>query len=355
MPRRPKPSAKPSPFPSTKLLPLEFRIFQAWRDGRLKGRRILVACSGGADSVALVHVLARLASRLGFSLAIAHVHHGLAKSKSTQAARARAYVFVARLATELGLEFHSLTPSRLVRGVLRPDLAAIKDRFPRELRSEEELRDFRLRQLERLRAQGGFDCLVFAHHGDDLFETRLIRLIRGTGPQGLAAMTTDSRKVLRPFLQESRESLRDYLRSRKLEWIEDPTNRTIDPLRNWLRHRWLPELEKKRAGGVKAFRRSLELLVEQQGTHQENWMAEILDADANEAPSIKRDLYQRLGKLERHRVLAHYLRHLGIRHFGTSHIEEIAKRLDTNQKVFTFELLRFRWEINAQQILARQA
>jgi tRNA(Ile)-lysidine synthase len=168
-------------------------------------------------------------------------------------------------------------------------------------------------------------------------------------------MTTDSRKVLRPFLQESRESLRDYLRSRKLEWIEDPTNRTIDPLRNWLRHRWLPELEKKRAGGVKAFRRSLELLVEQQGTHQENWMAEILDADANEAPSIKRDLYQRLGKLERHRVLAHYLRHLGIRHFGTSHIEEIAKRLDTNQKVFTFELLRFRWEINAQQILARQA
>jgi tRNA(Ile)-lysidine synthase len=315
------------PQRTTKLAPLEFRVFRNLKS-RLEGRRVLVACSGGADSVALALVMARLASRLGFEMAIAHVHHGPSVEKKVERARLKARNFVVKLAERLELRYYSA------------------DSPAQELHSEEALRKFRHQTLSELRKIHGFDFVALAHHADDLLETRLIRLIRGTGPQGLKSMSLMTNAVLRPFLDESRADLEAYLVAEKQKWLNDPTNRSEEPLRNWLRRNWLKALERKRPGGGKSLARSLKLLVEALDQNSPDFR-EFL-SDGNEA--IRRDLYQRLGPIERRQLLARYLRARGLKNFSENHIMEICKRLDSAQKVFTFELLRSRWEINAQQI-----
>lgn len=321
----------PRPQRTTKLAPLEFRVFRNLKS-RIEGRRVLVACSGGADSVALALVMARLASRLGFEMAIAYVHHGPSAEKKVERARLKARNFVVKLAEQLELRYYS------------PDAT---DSPTQELRSEEALRRFRHQALSELRKIHGFDFIALAHHADDLLETRLIRLIRGTGPQGLKSMSLVTNAVLRPFLDEGRADLEAYLVVKKQKWLNDPTNRSEEPLRNWLRRNWLKALERKRPGGGKSLARSLKLLVEALDQNSPDFR-EFL-SDGNEA--IRRDLYQRLGPIERRQLLARYLRACGLKNFSENHIMEICKRLDSAQKVFTFELLCSRWEINAQQIL----
>jgi tRNA(Ile)-lysidine synthase len=289
----------------------------------------LVGCSAGADSVALALILSRLKKRLGFEMALSYVHHGPSGESRTERARARAAVFVKKLAARLEIDFFAESPSRS------------------ELRSEEELRAFRHASLERLRQVNGFDMIALAHHADDLFETRLIRLIRGTGPQGLKAMSFVEGCVLRPLLVESRANLIAYLEERGQKWLEDPTNRSEEPLRNWVRRRWLRDLEQRRPGAGRAFARSLELLVQEQEQNAVDYASYL----SENRSAIRRDLYLRLGHAERRRLLAGYLRERGVKNFSKKHIDEIAKRLDSPRKVFTFNLLRSRWDINAERIL----
>jgi tRNA(Ile)-lysidine synthase len=332
---------------STKLQPLEFRIFKKWRDKDLK-KKLLVACSGGADSVALLHIMARVAPRLGINLSVAHVHHGPAAVIETQIARAKAQTFVAELAKKLGLKFYTVTRSS--------DLG--------ELSSEQDLRNFRHQSLQELRVAIGFDLVAFAHHSDDLFETRLIRLIRGTGPQGLRAMQEleIDRGIFRPLLDESRQDLLAYLTSQNLSWLEDPTNVDREPLRNWVRHSWLPDLEKKRPGAIRAFSRSLGLMAmaaadlseQTESIADDVGRCDVAAFGLDASASIDRQVYEGLNEKAKRQLIASYLRQLELRDFATTHVEEIVKRLDSYQKVFTFELLQCRWEINAQQLRARR-
>src|SRR6476620_6435224 len=156
----------------TRVSPFEYEVLK-----RLKGlnfewdqSRILVAVSGGRDSVALLNLLFALKTRLKFELAVAHVHHGHSTDKAVASYRIKTASFVKRLASNYNLEFH-----------------LIQHDGP-ELKSEADFRKVREALLESCRKRSESDWLAFAHHSDDLLETRLIRLIRGTGAQGLQAM-----------------------------------------------------------------------------------------------------------------------------------------------------------------------
>lgn len=321
--------------PSTKLRPLEFRVFRRLQDlGAREGleiaqKRILVACSGGKDSVALVSVLSRLSCRFDFQLVLAHVHHGKAETKELTLARDKAQAKVEALAKQLRLP-----------------LLTARWSGQKLLRSEAELRDFRLQTLREWSMAHEAALIAFAHHADDLLETRLIRLIRGTGAQGLEAMTEFNGKTLRPLLTLTRVDIDAYAEQASLSWVEDLSNQDIGPLRNWIRQSWLPSLEEKRAGGVKALRASLENLV--QTCHR--------SLDASDVGMIggviDRQQYLGMEVSQQRQCLASYLRHLGAKHFEATHIEELRKRLKTPKKSFNFVLLRFRWEINAGQIQA---
>jgi tRNA(Ile)-lysidine synthase len=339
------PTKKPNPAPnrkaasagrgaSTKLHPFEFRVLRglqaAGLEESLAKARILVACSGGMDSVALVLCMAALSKKLGFGLVVGHVHHGSTPEIVQRTARTRAMRVARQVADGLAIGF--LSARSAGKGV-------------KALGSEEALRDFRLGALKKMALGEKCTHIAFAHHADDLLETRLIRLARGTGAQGLAAMHVSAPGVLRPFLKEARSAIEAYAKDKSLSWVEDPSNRQTEPLRNWMRQVWLPQLEAKRPGALRALARSLEIIVDELGEERAPQADEV---------SIGREDYLELGIHERRKLIARFLLQLDTKAFAASHVEEIRKRIETTRKNVKFQILRIHWDINAKQIRAHR-
>ncbi len=269
------------------------------------GGRWLVAVSGGIDSMVLIEVLRKWSRLLKIELAVAHVHHGVRASKSQKSFRDRAQSLVDNWCNEHEISFLTNEAEDV------------------ELKSEADLRSYRLQWLERWKKESSADFMVFAHHRDDLLETRILRLIRGTGPVGLKSMQIKSGSRLRPLLEVSRTDIEDYAQARALKFISDPSNSETHALRNWLRKEWLPALEKKRPGSAKALARSLQLM-------SENAVVESSGPERN--VGLRRDLMTE-------RTVADYFRSLGLKNYGQKHVREVLKRSSgvpkTNRQKFT--------------------
>ncbi len=186
---------------------------------------ILIALSGGMDSVVLLDVLRSLAGEMGLTLAAAHLNHGMRPEAEKDAA------FVAGLCRTWGI------PCRVgYRDV--PALAREAGASP-----EEAARRARYDFLEEARQAMGCRWIALAHHRRDQAETMLLRLGRGTSGQGLGGMRPRQGRLIRPFLDIPWEALRDYAAECGLSWREDATNADCSIPRNALRHRVLPALE----------------------------------------------------------------------------------------------------------------
>ena len=195
-----------------------------------RGSRWLVGVSGGADSVALLHLLKAAQRALGLRLVVAHLDHRLRGAAAAADAR-----FVAGLARRLRLPF----------ACERHDVAALA--AARGWSLEQAAREARLEFFARTARARGAAGVLLAHTRDDQAETLLLRLMRGAGPQGLGGMRVDSElrglRILRPLLGVGRAALRAWLRARRLRWREDATNTDERFLRNAVRHRVLPAME----------------------------------------------------------------------------------------------------------------
>ncbi|MGH9804003.1 MAG: tRNA lysidine(34) synthetase TilS, partial [Candidatus Acidiferrales bacterium] len=196
------------------------------------GQRVAVACSGGADSVALLLLLNELKEPLGLVLRAAHLNHQLrgAESDGDEA-------FVRQLAHGLGLECVAE----------RVDVAA--QASAQKLNLEEAGREARRDFFESVLGGGRADAVAVAHTLDDQAETVLSRLLRGAGTRGLAGIypvieVAGGGRLVRPLLAFRREELRGYLRSTGQPWREDTSNQSRDRLRNQLRLDALPVLER---------------------------------------------------------------------------------------------------------------
>jgi tRNA(Ile)-lysidine synthase len=206
-------------------------ISRAVRELRLQGCHVLVAVSGGIDSTALVHALRDLVEGEALKLSIGHVNHGLrgAESEADEAA-------VRALGTALGLRVHvaAADPKPLRVGRSSRDRPTL----------QEAARQVRYAALARLAEDAGAGRIATAHTADDQAETVLLRLLRGTGPDGLGAIPEQSPdgRIVRPLLRVSRAEVETFARERGLTWREDATNARLDYTRNRLRHRWLPGL-----------------------------------------------------------------------------------------------------------------
>jgi len=192
------------------------------------GETVVVAVSGGADSVCLLDVLTRLDGE-NLRLVVAHLNHGLRGEDSDEDER-----FVARLAGRYGLPFASR----------RVDVAALAAQEGLSL--EDAGRRARYRFLtETAKAQGAAGIAV-AHHRDDQAETVLIRLLRGAGGSGLSAMSalsTGAAGLLkRPLLPVCRAEIERYLTQRGLGYRNDDSNADTAILRNRIRHELIPQL-----------------------------------------------------------------------------------------------------------------
>jgi tRNA(Ile)-lysidine synthase len=212
------------------MIPAEFSAAFRQHFPDLVGRPILVALSGGADSVALLCLLNESFPEIGCPVHAAHVHHHL---RGAEADGDAAYCreLCERLALSLVVEH--LDPTR-----------------PRGTSPEAWWRQERYRILEGVRQRLGCDGLATAHTRDDQAETVLLKLLRGAGPRGVAGVRRRSGAVVRPLLDFRREELRGFLSARGVEWREDASNADPALPRAWVRSRLAPLLAEAFPGSV---------------------------------------------------------------------------------------------------------
>jgi tRNA(Ile)-lysidine synthase len=185
-----------------------------------RGSKIVLGVSGGPDSVCLLDILAKIRPKYNLKLNIAHVNYGLRGKDSGQDEK-----FVRKLAQKYGIPIF----------VFNVKIKKI---------SENILRDVRYEFFEKVRAKNNFDTIAVGHNLEDQVETFLMRIIRGSGLQGLSAMRFRNVSVIRPLLGTSRIEILEYLKKNKLTHRTDKTNMENLFLRNKIRNRLIPYLEK---------------------------------------------------------------------------------------------------------------
>jgi tRNA(Ile)-lysidine synthase len=189
------------------------------------GDTVVVAVSGGADSVALLDILFSL-RELRLKPAVAHLNHLLRGNEADADEE-----FVRKLAESYGVPFE----------VRRVDVGAVARREGRSL--EDAGRAARYKFFAELAALHNAHAVALAHHADDQAETVLMRLLRGSGGSGLCAMAAKSAGLyVRPLLNVTRGEIEEYLRGRGIAWRTDSSNAVTDFLRNRIRHELIPYL-----------------------------------------------------------------------------------------------------------------
>ncbi|RIL10906.1 MAG: tRNA lysidine(34) synthetase TilS [Proteobacteria bacterium] len=187
-----------------------------------KGGRLLLAVSGGLDSVSLAHAASELSEELNLHLEIAHIDHRLRPSSSKDASFARS------LAKKLRLSFHC---TRLAKP-------------PKGSNIEDWARKERYRYFAQVLKRRKLDWTLTAHNANDVAETLLMRLLSNKEPHSIQ-FQDERRKVLRPMLTLTRREITAYAESKKLKWVEDPTNAKDIFLRNRVRNKLIPLLAKE--------------------------------------------------------------------------------------------------------------
>ncbi len=189
------------------------------------GDKVLAACSGGPDSLALVHCLNQLKEEYGFSLAVAHVNHLLRGAEADADA-----AFVRDFAGSLGLPHYGTAV----------DAAAFAAAEGRSL--EDAARVLRYRFLRRTALELDGALIATGHHRGDQAETVLLNLFRGAGGAGLGGMKPVAGGVIRPLLAVGREEIDAYCRDHGLSPRLDSSNLNTDYLRNFVRLELMPRL-----------------------------------------------------------------------------------------------------------------
>ncbi|MFL1011435.1 tRNA lysidine(34) synthetase TilS [Flavisericum labens] len=202
----------------------------------LKESRLLIAVSGGIDSVVLTH----LCYKLNLNIAVAHCNFSLRGKESDTDEN-----FVEELAEDLNLEVF----------VQRFDTKAYAQTHKRSIQMA--ARDLRYDWFEELAQQLKFNYILTAHHADDNLETFLINFTRGTGLEGLTGIPEVNGKFARPLLPFSSDDIENYAKTHKITWRDDSSNKSVKYLRNKLRHEVVPVLKEINPSLLQSFQTTL--------------------------------------------------------------------------------------------------
>src|SRR5437667_2286152 len=281
------------------------------------GARYLIGVSGGRDSVALLHWLVEC----GYSkLIVCHLNHRL-RGRSSRADA----IFVQKLAAKYDVD--------LALGAI--DVRALAVRTKQSI--ETAARDARYKFFAQVAKRRRCRTIFLGHHADDLVETFLLNLFRGAGPGGLSAMRGVSiRKIdnvklqiVRPLLGVSREQIDDYVREHRLRFREDASNKNLAPLRNRIRHRVIPYLEK-------TFRRNIRQNIWRTATiaaEEENWIDNQMRVSPHRENRLSVKELRLLPVALQRRTILKWLRAQNLSEIGFEAIERVRSLVDPGARV----------------------
>jgi tRNA(Ile)-lysidine synthase len=207
--------------------PVVKKVYNALKEYIPQGACLLLAVSGGADSMALADGVLQLVNEGYCSAHVLHVEHGLRGEEALADAE-----LVRRFCEEKGLAFTCV----------HVDVNAYAQ--GNKLSTEEADRKLRYAALEEKAQELNADFILTAHHSDDQAETVLLKLLRGAGTEGLSGMLVSSGKILRPLLHLTREHLENYCALQNINYCYDSSNDDLHYTRNKIRRELLPYLEK---------------------------------------------------------------------------------------------------------------
>jgi tRNA(Ile)-lysidine synthase len=265
-----------------------------------RGDRVLVAVSGGPDSVALLHLLHELREELDVELEVAHLQHGIRGEDAKQDAR-----FVAELTELLKLPFH----------LKEIDLPRMKSNAGRG-NLEAWAREERYRFFADVVRERKLDKVATAHTEDDQAETVLMWLLRGSGVKGLGGMSPlhlrrsvdsiNTLTVIRPLLKISKGEIVEYLEERKINYRRDLSNLDASLLRNWIRLELLPKIQQRVGSGFSArLSRQTELLRDEDSLLEE--LARKSYEGMRDSQGLSRAALVREPKALQRRILRHWI------------------------------------------------
>lgn len=273
-------------------------------------RQYLIAVSGGRDSVALLHWLIGCGYK---KLIVCHLNHRLRGRASDADAR-----FVKKLAGDCDLDF-------TVESVNVRELAQKK-----KVSIEAAARDARYKFFARVAKQEKCRTIFLGHHADDVVETFLINLFRGSGTSGLSAIRESLKRrigqvdltIVRPLLGIWRGEIDRYVRAHRLKFREDASNKDLGPLRNRIRHRVIPYLEKTLGRNIRQTIWRAAMIAAEEETWIEN---QLPNSIGDEVPVVEtRDLPVALQR----RQIMKWLRAQGINNVGFDVVESVRGLLD---------------------------
>ena len=239
----------------------------------LENSRLLLATSGGIDSMVLAHLL----HQLNYDIALCHCNFQLRGLESFGDQN-----FVQEYATA----------NQIPLFLTQFDTEAFANDY--KLSTQIAARELRYNWFYELLETEGYDYIVTAHHADDNIETFLINLSRGTGLEGLVGIPVQNDKIIRPLLPFSREEIQEYAKQNHIEWREDSSNASDKYLRNKIRHHLVPLLKELNPQFLESFQKTQTFLQQSQELVEDAAIMVYQQVVKEEGETIRIDLQQLL-------------------------------------------------------------
>jgi len=262
----------------------------------LPAGRYVVAVSGGVDSMSLLDMLSK---QSGLELIVAHFNHGIRQNAADDEK------LVARTAKKLGLKFE----------VGHGGLGARA--------SEEKARKARYDFLEKVRVNNKAKFIVTAHHQDDLIETAVINVLRGTGRLGLSAIKHNE-LIKRPLINTPKKQILAYAKANKIKWLEDSTNKDTRFLRNYIRAEVAPKLgEREREKLLKNIERVAK------NKQELEYLVATMSQNILSNGQVDRSKFTALPLALANELVSYWLRSLSVRQFDRKTIQRLVTAIKT--------------------------
>lgn len=317
-------------------------------------RKFLIAVSGGADSVACLRLFHQFQNLFQYQFRVAHIHHGLTDDSKQQQFRDDTALWVKELCAQLNVELVCNVGADPVPDKNITDSSdGGHDSQPSHNdaqnggnpNSEQQLRKLRYGFFNQWLKPG--EILVLGHHLEDLLETQLMDLLRGTHFHHWAHLQSYHEGKFRPLCQCGKKDIVEYLEKQSQDYIEDPSNADVKITRNWMRHELLNALEQRFPGAKLSLSKNLKKLYEYEAKF------DVLDnvPTTHEISLLKWMLFSYSQKQKF--VLGSHLS-LAEKSLTQGQIEEVIKHLDQRQKDIKFQTGPIFWMKNAEKIYARR-